>query len=265
MEPTNPQVPPQQPVTSPPPPVKKSKSLLLGLGAVVLLLLGGLGGYFMANSSKQVPKIAEKKIAPSPTLTQAISQTQPADEKELLPEGWTYYESKECGVNFPLPPKEAPYYIPAPTGKMPDLTKDEGGYWQYGSNTSAGMFTTYAYINYSNPDWGGSDYIAGLIQVGCAKNTNQYTTQTLLKAYSDQYKSGLYGGPEGALKFDEVGKKTMWGHEVIEYKISGGMRDNDLNYLFATDTYIYTISPLVMSNSDQIKATAEQIFNGLKF
>gem|GEM_PF-5634091 len=259
---------PQQVPPPPPSPYPRSKTIPMLVGAVFLLGVGLLGGYLFFSpkntSEEKTTPTAQTSPSPIPT-TMSVS---PTGKANTLPTGWTYVSSQECNVSFPLPPKKEPYYIPAPTGATPDLMQDEGGYWGYDKNTSGGMFVEYAFVHFFNEDWGGSEYIPGLVQVGCSPNTKGYTTESLLSTYSDDYKNGKYAGPEGPLVFKSLGEKEMWGRQTIAYTISGGMGpDNGLNthYLFATKEHIYTVSTMMMSQTPLVKNTTEQIFQNLQF
>ncbi len=270
MDPNNPtpQIPQQASPPPPPPPYPRSKTIPMLVGAIFLLGMGFLGGYLFFSPKKTV----EEKAAPTPHVssspTKVTMSVTPTEKANAIPTDWTYVTSQECNVSFPLPPKKEPYYIPVPTGETPDLMQDEGGFWQYGTNTSAGMFTQYAYMHFFNEDWGGSEYMAGFVQVGCGPNTKGYTTESLLSTYSDDYKNGTYAGPEGPLVFTNLGEKKMWGRSTIAYTVSGGMglsNGSNIQYLFATKEHIYTVSTMKMSQSTFIKNTTEQIFQNLQF
>src|SRR3989344_71914 len=113
-----------QPVASPPKP--KINYLMIGGVVLLCLLIFGFGGYYLGKQSSYTAQQTSLQPTLSPSL---VPSSQPLN---ALPTGWSY-KSDACGVRFPIPPKEVPYYqVPNPN-RQPSVTSEEGSgrFWDF--------------------------------------------------------------------------------------------------------------------------------------
>lgn len=265
MDPNQPTNTPEVPTSPQPVPTlgnsRRHRLPLILAGLVLLGIIGG-GSYYLASRNNSSPELSNtQSTTPSPT---SISQSpSPTEIASPLPAGWTWQISNECEIYVPLPPKEEPYYIPKKQNATPSVG-DEGGWWHFESRKLEepySFFDRYTTAIFKNPDALGSGYVAGVISISCGPNTQNFTTQSFVDAYEEQFTQDT----QGEITFRQDGIVTRWGHDVIQATFTGGMYNEDDKYYFlATPTKLYNISMTSMSQSQFINETTEQIFNNLR-
>lgn len=243
-------------------------SFLPILGVIVLLVVIAGGAYYLGTQNiknSQNAQISTSPKSPAQPTTIESPTNPPIQNTNSLPSDWAVKNSVICNVKIPLPPKKEPYYIPDNPSTAP-ATNDEGGFWSYeergSGNENDKFFINESISIFKNPNKQGSGYVAGMVQVICGPNNKGYTTQSFVDAYAKQYTDGTFSG----LDFKQDGKKALWGHEVIQATITGGMfNEDDKEYYFATPSKLYQIRTISLSSNQTIKDTTKQIFNNLQF
>lgn len=246
---------------------KKSGNFKLISVLILLVLIIGMVGYFLASKflNSSIPGNSDSNFPPeNPINTNSANAGLPPSENKNvnIPEDWTVYKSSVCYVDIPLPPQKEPYIVPDNPETTPGVN-DEGGYWklQEYSNQSGIVFVDGVTAVFGNPDAPGSGYVAGIVQVRCAENESNITTDTLLQRYVEYFKSDTQG-----LTLKKKGNTVMWGKNVEVLTVEGGMyEEGNEEYLFATDTHIYLISKRSMSTNELIRETTDKIFENLVF
>jgi hypothetical protein len=244
----------------PTPKVKTNKWIFTLLTAVVVISVSA-AGYFAFQYYQLRQKDGQLQPAPNLAVTPISEST---DQNIGLPLNWITKTSAMCNVDFPLPPKEEPYYHPLDPNKTPSLTDDVGSgrYWQFEEReNSMFQFTHVATARYAN-DSELSGYISGAVQVFCAKNTDSYDSKQAL----NQLNFFLAEGQGSVVKIISSNKTTQWNKEVYELTFEGGMFDsNQKHYLFTTSSNWYLVTKIIKTQTETIKDTTNQIFNNLKF
>ncbi len=247
-------------------PKDQTGGAIIILLVLILIAIVGFGGYYIGAQNSS-PKVEPSPVAQTSTQTSASPTPSPAAQStSTLPSGWTYQEDKFCNVSIPVPPKSEPYYIPDNPNTPPSVTNDEGGWWHfekraYEPSPTEKFFTNDTMAIFKQPE-AASDHVPGFVQVICGSNNKNYTTASYVEDYKKQFTDGTFGG----LNFEEVGTKTLWGKQVIESNITGGMYSgDDHEYYFVTPSKVYRIRKLSYSQLQIIKDTTNQIFDNLKF
>lgn len=176
-----------------------------------------------------------------------------------LPKGWTYQESKLCGVDIPLPPKEDPY-----------ITVDRQEYWTFQEarqDYQGIFFPDVAVAMLQNPEKGGSGYVAGAVIVSCGENTHGEIPEEAAARYAAHLENlNQEVPPEARVTLVSKEKTTLWGKEVQVVGLSGGMfTADDRMYIATTKDMVYFISHPQMSQDAFVRQTTETVFNNLKF
>lgn len=256
------QLPQQQPTMNahPAPSHRKSHAMLMGLGAIVFFGLGMLAGY-MLGGNKQI-------YAPNKLQVAQVSPTEIAENTPIptnnIPADWSMQTSVACNVDFPVPPKTAPYYIPDKPNKSADLIDDNGYFWimENTQNTEDKLLPNVSLVTYRNPNTGGSGYIAGLVLVNCGTNYNNYTSQQFVDVYVKRFSKY----PDSAIRVTKKETINLWGNSVFAITIEGGMSNpKEPTYILATDKHLYVVQKTSMSQNNQVKETTATIFNNLVF
>lgn len=238
-------------------------SLIVSIGIIVLLVLAAGAAYYLGT---QKPKPVYDTQSPTASIaTSSYPSTQVSVSASVLPPGWEYQTGKNCNVNIPLPPKKEPYFIPD-NPNTPPAVDDEGGFWQIEDVLSQAdqdkFFKGSVMARFRNPDAGGHDYVAGIVQVICGPNTQKYSTDNYIEVYSKQFTDGTFQG----LTFSNLGTVNLWGKEVVKASIEGGMSsEDDSEYFFATPETLYRIRTFSQSQLLIIQDTTQKIFENLQF
>jgi len=154
----------------------KSKYFVSALVGVTLLAVG-TAAVVVSNNKKDEDKTSQIVATPTPTSVPTTLQPTQVSTNTIVPtltptpvdpyQGWSTKTSSTCNVNFPVPPKQAPY-IEGPV------------YWRYQEMDNAMMFATHmSRVIYSDDPQYGSGNVTGDVEVFCAKNTQGYTTESL--------------------------------------------------------------------------------------
>lgn len=262
----------------PPSSPSQSKRFILISAIIIALLAFGIGGYVLgtrknesASTYKQSPgSTSVPTVQTSPT---SIPTEIPAQETSTLPADWTLKLSTTCNVKMPLPPKKAPYYFEYNPNRAPSVTNDEGSgrYWQF-EEYEAGMFIfkTTARAIFRTPEEA-SGYVSGDVEVICAPNTVNYTTDSLIAKLESDFSKVMYTAPDtaesnpDAIKIKSKRESIMWGRKVWIVKFQGGMFGNDDHYIFATNKNIYLVRKVARSQNQTVQDTTTKIFTNLQF
>lgn len=222
--------------------------------------------FFVIRPSEQLQKAEETRQKSEQIKeyynTQLSLTPTPATTDDVIPSDWTSHTSNDCAIALPIPPKKTPYYIP-PSGSEP-ANIDEGGFWQYREyifqEGDISLFEKQVSVIFSNPDAGGSEYMAGRVSVSCAQNIKKMTTEQLTDEVIN-----LYNAHSGESKASLKQQTTILGKVMNEVAFNGGMNQGESIYLYADTNNIYDLSTTSMSTNPFIKQTTKQIFNHIKF
>jgi len=251
--------------------VPKSKSSFMLLGVVVglVILASSVGAYYLGTQNNS--KTTKNKMVAITTATPIPSST-PIPEKSSkavskAPTGWITETSEDCNVEFAIPPKKAPYYIPDNPETSADTDDRDGHFWSYeagkhSQTTGSPAFDYYINMFYRNPNAAGSGYIAGIVSVGCSENTNNYTTDSLVAQYENNFTDGTFSG----IKISDKEQIKKWGKNITAIYVTGGLRDgNSPQYFFATKEHIYLVGITTMSTHQLTIDTTHKILENLRF
>ncbi len=280
------QVPPTTPLQSPTESVKANGSrgilIFLVVLEVITLLLAGYFGSQYFQLKKQVAS-SQTTVTPTP-VSATLSNEQPFS----LPTGWSY-KSDVCGVRFPIPPKEKPYYTPYDPNKPANVTGEEnsGRFWDFPrGGLSPNLLSKFVSGNqeykqaptmYASASEA-SGYISQAVIVSCFNNFGENDNQAMLntlKLKLEEYNQGTGEKGMQANKYTVQSSKDVnrWGKSVVDlvvseyFENSGGQPTTNLvSYtMFTTPQYIYEVRVFGMTTDSFIKETAQKIFNGLVF
>ena len=227
---------------------------------IVLILTALVGGYLVYQNQ---PKPAS---SPQPT-PQSSAQ---------LPDDWVFKTSSTCNVSIPLPPKKPPYYSMCDPDKesCTGLSFNEtfyddsksGRYWQFEDFPLDFFFTkNTSWVIFRGEYEGGGEYTpAGIVEVRCAPNNQNYDTDALLSKFeSDLIKDNQQ--LQLTRKIKDQKEINLWGKKVIFIILDEGSYGEFNYYLFATTKYIYMVYKAAGSKTQSVIDNTDQIFNNLQF
>lgn len=225
---------------------------------IVILVALALGGYFIYTKSQLQPN--------SQPVTKALPQ---------LPVDWVFKTSPLCNVALPLPPKKPPYYMCDPdkeecTGLSSNNTfyddSKSGRYWQFEEFPLNFFFTTNtSWIIFRADGESGGDYTpAGIVEVRCAPNDQNYDTNTLLSKFeADLAKDNQQLSLVRQIKDKQ--EVDLWGKKVISLSLDEGDYGKFNYYLLATPKHLFMVYKVAGSQTQSVIDTTDQIFNNLQF
>ena len=234
---------------------------------LVLVVLGGaVAGawyvyYFYTTPLVQINSSPDDSLTIIPPKNPQASSSALIDTTLGIPGNWTKEQSETCGLIIPIPLPEEPYIIPRDPNTSPSGTDDEGKHWiveEY--QTSLFMLKYLTRAIFKNPEIADHGYVSSAVEVYCADNSQQFTTEALFT----QMQSDLLEN-DSAVKLGGVGGARIWGKEVRTATFQGGIFGEDLYYIFATKSHIYMIRAFGDSANQDVQAVRDQIFQNLQF
>ncbi|PIP64016.1 hypothetical protein COY89_01410 [Candidatus Roizmanbacteria bacterium CG_4_10_14_0_8_um_filter_36_36] len=253
--------------------------VIFGLAVAIGLVLLGI-----QIGKKQISKPITISLQPTffPTPTTVNPTTIPTIPKPIvsLPAGWIY-QSKDCNVGFPIPPKETPYYQPFNPNRPPPVTEDEGSgrFWDFPRGVSYPKLLSKLLIGdvewkqasatYAATDEA-SGYFSQTVVVSCIPNGGRYTNNSALIASLstelDRYNTSDVEKEmqPATYKIKNSVPLSRWGEDVIDLVVTEGIVDNKYT-IFVTPQNIYEVKVFGNTNNDFVKETAQKIFNNLLF
>ena len=235
---------------------------MLALAIFLLFIFGLAGGvlYYLNISNKVESTLNREKNKQNTTAVKNIKSPTPSPEISPVPNDWLYKRSNLCHLSLRLPPQKEPYTIASDPNTPPTESQDEGKFFVYEEyNSKLLMFDHLARVIFKNPEQPGSGYVSGSVEVFCSPNDEGYTTDSLF----DKIKSDLSDN-FSVVKIQESIDLPLWNRYVKIVQFSGGTFGEEKYYLFATDTTIYIVRNITMSENTMIRETVETIFQNLK-
>jgi hypothetical protein len=246
-------------------------SLLVSLCIFVLAVSGANNNAKNSNTTTTTTTSTQSSTTTTSEEPATSSVTTTSEQASTLPAGWSYQVETNCGVSLAVPPKVAPYY-------EKDASTGTENYWNLitnaHSNDSVLGSVTSSWLTYSaffsNGQQIGGDVIKGIF-VMCKDNLD-YTNMTSFKnAYLEQHNS--YVGPNSRYAGCTVHNQEMtkWGQNVAKIWItcSPSTEEESVIYITKINNRFYNI-PFFFDiyqgeEITQLRATAQQILNSLKF
>ena len=215
--------------------------------SLVILGISLIGGWYLYSSPKTLP--------PSePTPTRVV------EDGGVGPD-WTRQLNTECGTTFFVPPAQEPYLIPRNPNTPPTATDDEGKFWIYEDNQSTlFMFNHLARVIFKNPEIPGSGYVSAAVEVMCAENIDGYTTESLFVKIQNDLLQNF-----SVISLASSGKASLWDREVTTAVFKGGTFNDDMYYLFATNSHIYLIRSMGETSNPSVQQVRDSILLNLGF
>ena len=125
------------------------------------------------------------------------------------------------------------------------------------------MFNTTSRVIYRAPEET-SGYVSGDVEVICASNPNNISTQQLYTNLQKQLNTD--SSSEFSIKIKTSRDFQEWGFSLKVLTFEGGMfNPSQEYYMFATSKNIYLVRKLMQSENKIVQDTIEQIFDNLQF
>lgn len=229
-------------------------NLAIAMIGITFVVLIGVGAYYLGTQQNNI----------NSTQTYAPTPTQKPDSKaNSVPNDWTFKPSTDCGVKFPVPPNQEPYFELLEDPYTHQTTQDPKNrrYWQLRESREAAdghkIFTKASDLLYV-AEIEASGYVAGLVGVQCAPN-NSYTLANIAESYAAGF------GSDAGIQVKSQRVTNLWGKEVVAAKFEGGMFSEMEVYFVVTKDKIYKVDKRADSDKEFVKNTTDQIFNNLQF
>ncbi len=183
------------------------------------------------------------------------------DVLEQVPVGWNYKYFPECGIKMLIPP-EAETIV--------NNTKFK---WTLSQPTNEGLlkgvFTKIIRINYQayslEGELLGNGDTSNTIEVYCIPNANNFSLWDSINLIESEIAKFNQNADESVrIEFYNRGSKYLWGRNVFNYSLSGGMNDYNAIYdLVATPNYLYSVLKTGNSNNTELNTVIEKIYSGI--
>lgn len=210
----------------------------------------------------QINSENDESLTILPSKISAVNPSIENTDKGEIPTSWSSKKSIECNTIFRIPPTEEPYIIPRDPNTPPSSIDDEGKYWIFEEYESPLlMLKNVARVIFKNPEFPGSGYVSSAVEIHCAKNNQDFTTESFfVKIQNDLLEN------YSVIKLKTMGGTKLWEREVRIAKFQGGTFDeNDIYYIFATESHIYMIRLFGETLNSDIQTVRDQILLGLQF
>lgn len=245
---------------------------------LVLIILVVVAGYFAFKYFQLKNNVSIPQFTPTPLSGSVLPTAKPTSQPSTsLPTSWIY-KSDVCGVRFPIPPKEVPYYNPVGTSRQHSITSNEnsGRFWDFpsGAGTYPNLLSKLLTGNagykqagawYIAPGYDVGEYVIQAVVVSCINNIGNLDNQGMLrllnsgiKKYNQQDNSNRMEGPKYVVTSTKEADK--WGQKVVVIKAN-----SEEYIMFATPQYIYEAKVFGTTDDSFVKETAQKIFDNLQF
>lgn len=266
------------------------------ISIIFVIVLVGLVSYYLGTKKNQsTTKIIQERtsttlvVSNNPTQKNIPSITPSVQPVTTLPIGWIYKSNGKCGVKFPIPPKEKPYYISVDSNRQPSLNiyDDIGRFWDFPRggvypNLLSKLITDHqehkqAAAMYATIEEA-SGYISSAVVVSCIPNSNNLTNLTMLDLLQNKLQSfnNIAEKKEmeaSAYVINSFSEVNRWNKKVYDLSVSeyypnsgGKLIINVAQYtMFTTPKYIYEVRVIGATENMFVKETARKIFDNLLF
>jgi len=278
--------------------IVKTNYLAIGGVALVCSLIFSVGGYYLGKQSSNPQYVTNEvqtnpnevqtnpnEVQTNPTATPYLTNptNTPATQTSTLPTGWSYKDNKECGVKFPIPPKEAPYYYPVDVNGQPTVTNEQGSgrFWNFSRGAAyPNLLSKFpngydqhkqAIAMFAGP-YDASGYVSQAVVVSCIPNNGRFANNTdlisSLTTELEKYNSQTAwekGMQTLTYKINSITYATKWGKNVVNLVVSHDDTINVAYTMFVTPQYVYEIKVLGGTSDSFVRDTAQKIFDNLSF